>query len=265
MKKLSLFFILILLIYGCKQIEYSPNQIFDVDSPRNLNSKNLSKLLSNPGDDTIRFVLCGDSQRALHETNVLVEKVNKMPNIDFLILSGDISEFGVLQEMEWVSRSLSQLKIPFFGVIGNHDLVSNGKQVFQKMFGDLNFSFNYKKAKFICHDTNGREYNFNRQVPDISWLKSELIVSDTIKTIVGISHVPPETADFDNFLLKDYLNTFKSNSSFKASFHAHESRYREFRPDESGIPYVVTADLNSSEFLLVEIINGEIKYERIKY
>src|SRR5690606_1221915 len=102
-KRLLFFSIIsVVLLQACSSIEYSPNQSSDSKSPRDLNKKALARLAETPGDDTIRFVLTGDSQREYKNAEKLVDAVNKIPGVDFVFLAGDISDFGLLQEMEWV-------------------------------------------------------------------------------------------------------------------------------------------------------------------
>lgn len=252
-------------LYGCSELEYSPNQAFDKNSPTDLNSKNLTKLLQTPSDDTVRFVISGDSQRSLNELEDFVEKVNSMVNVDMVFLAGDISEFGTLQENEWVVKDFQNLNVPFFGVIGNHDLIANGSNVFKRMFGDLNYSFVYGGVKFICHDTNGREYKFNGQVPDIGWLQTELTPIVGVNSFVGISHIRPFSSDFDSKLDTTYTQLFNQKPEFLASFHAHDHSFGEFFPINSRIPFLTTTTIGNNGFLLVEIVNNKIRYERVEF
>src|SRR5688500_3569230 len=109
------------IIAGCSDVhEYSPNQIYDSNSARELNMKNLVKLQSSVPDDTLTIVFAGDSQQFYDEVDLFVRKVNEIEGIDFTIIAGDISDFGLLQEFEWITERLNGLKKPYFGVIGNH-------------------------------------------------------------------------------------------------------------------------------------------------
>ena len=171
---LLLFIVAILLSLSCRKLEYSPNQKFDKNTPRDINANNLKRILAAPGDDTIRFVLSGDSQNAYDDLSTFIDKVNATPGIDFVILNGDISDFGLLQEFKWIESYYSKLKVPYLAVIGNHDHSANGVYVYQRMYSEqLDFSFIYKGVKFVCHNTNSREYNFNGTIPDLNYLKSQ--------------------------------------------------------------------------------------------
>ena len=78
-----------MLLTGCGSFEFSPNQVSDKDSPRDLNSKNLIKLFANPTDDTVTVVFVGDSQRWYDQLDRFVEKVNTLDDVDLVLLAGD--------------------------------------------------------------------------------------------------------------------------------------------------------------------------------
>jgi hypothetical protein len=258
-------FIALLFLLGCTDFEYSPNQIFDKDSPVDLNAKNLAKLNLAINDDTLRFIIFGDPQKSANELDLFIVKANSIPKVDMAFLAGDISEFGLLQETKWVAKQLQNLKMPNFVVVGNHDLIANGSAVFKRMFGDLNYSFIYDGVKFICHDTNSREYKFNGEVPNINWLSKELQQQTGVQNYVGISHIGPFTSDFDSNLDIAYLHAFNNQPRFLASFHAHEHTFGDFFPNNSRVPFIVTTNIGSKGFLLAEIVNNKITYEHISF
>jgi Icc protein len=252
------------LAVGCNSFEFSPEQTFDRDSPRNLNAAGLSRMqLNTPKDDTIRLIITGDTQRSYNEVAKMVKKINTFNNLDFVAIAGDLSEFGVLQEMEWLTMELKKMNAPYVAVIGNHDLVNKGSSVFRKMFGELNYSFVYRGIKFVCHNTNGREYGFSGKVPDIGWLTNEVQPQAGVNGFVAISHVPPNSEDYDPSLMQPYHSLFDKTQGLLASFHAHTHTYSEFSYPGSTVPYVVTATAGASEFLLVKIINNKLTYERV--
>ena len=45
------------------------------------------------------------------------------------------------KEYEWTVNILSKLDIPYVGLIGNHDVIGNGDQVFNKLFGEEKLFF----------------------------------------------------------------------------------------------------------------------------
>ncbi len=257
----------LLFITSCDRIEYSPNQKFDKNSPTDLNAKNLEKLqAANPSDDTLRFILTGDTQRAYDQAKALVNVANSYPKLDFVLLNGDISDFGLLREMKLVSQIYDGLKAPYITIIGNHDLIANGMAVYQRMFGNLNFSFTYKDTKFICHDTNSREYHFNKTVPNLNWIAQELQTDASVKGIIGVSHIPPHSVDFDQDLRLQYEKLIVENPKFILSLHSHENNYRVTYPLDGNTPVVVSNAVQNREFLYIEVLNGSLlKYESVTY
>jgi Icc protein len=280
-KKLILLLLGAVLLPGCDKIEYSPNQRFDSNSPVDLNQKNIGKLLSSKDqDDTLRFILSGDSQRHYDNSADFVEAVNKMKGIDFVILDGDISDFGLLQEMEWVNQIYSKLKVPYIGVIGNHDLQAKGSDVFQHMYGKLNYSFVYDSIKFVCHDTNSREYNFDGATPDLPWLRNEFKPDSKIKAFISVAHVPPFINDFDPGMESEYLSILTS-VNLLGSLYAHinhagiyyYSSINDVTPDfkdeliqnEGFPPFIVTNAIEERGFRVIEIINGQLHAKNVNY
>jgi 3',5'-cyclic-AMP phosphodiesterase len=264
MKTFTLFFICIILT-SCNHFEFSPNQTFDSISLKDINATNLKRLGSGANDDTVKFVLTGDSQRSRDETVKLCRTINAIDGIDFVVLAGDITEFGVMKEMLWISRTLQDLTMPYVAVIGNHDETGRGKESFRNMFGELNYSFVYGGIKFICHDTNSREYDFNGQVPNIPWLKEQLKPVQGVTGYVAVSHVPVNNLDFDSKLREDYMASFAQTPGFLASLHAHTHNYELFYPDKSGIPYIVTSAIGNREFLVMQIVNNKLSFERVSF
>lgn len=143
--------------------------------------------------DTIRFIFMGDTQRSYNETEDFVKYVNQLDSIDFIIHGGDYTEFGLKKEFEWNDDILSKLKVPYVGLIGNHDVIGNGDQVFRKIFGNENFSFVVSDVKFVCLNTNAIEYDYSHPVPDFNFLKNEIADSTRNKRTIVVMHAPPGT------------------------------------------------------------------------
>jgi len=176
MYKQTLPLFLCILLSACDLIDYHPYDGRLTISERDINSNNIPLIEAATKDkDTIRFVLMGDTQRSYDETEDFVKHINtKKDSIDFIIHGGDYTEFGMKKEYEWAVDILSKLDIPYVGLIGNHDVIGNGDQVFNKLFGRENFSFIVRDVKFVCLNTNAIEYDYSHPVPDFGFLKEEL-------------------------------------------------------------------------------------------
>lgn len=256
---------LLLLFSHCESMEYSPNQKFDDDTPVHINAANIQRLLSAAPDDTLRFILSGDTQRGYTEAADFVRKANQMRGVDFVLIAGDISDFGLLQEMKWIADIYSDLKVPYISVIGNHDLAANGEDIFKRIFGELNFTFVYDGYKFVCLNTNSREVNYNGTVPDISWLNSQMQPEPGIKGYFAVSHVSPFSVDFDKNLEMPYVAALLRSGNCLASLHAHDHSSGQYRPYENNIPFIVSNAILNKEFTVIEVVNGKLEATEIPY
>ncbi|HYH14625.1 MAG TPA: metallophosphoesterase family protein, partial [Flavisolibacter sp.] len=118
----------LLSLMSCKDLfQYSPKEVRLEEEEQNINLKNIPKIEALPKKDTLKFILIGDTQRFYDETADFVTAANQRNDISFVVLAGDISDFGLSKEFKWVHRELKQLKVPYIGVIGNHDMLSNGR------------------------------------------------------------------------------------------------------------------------------------------
>ena len=255
-----------LLITSCDKFEYSPYQEKNRTEPRDLNAKNIARLLEGEqaADDTITIVFYGDSQRFYDNLEELVTEVNSIPNVDFFIIAGDISDFGLLHEFEWIDQKMERLNVPFMCCIGNHDLTANGLAIFRNMFGPENVSFRYKGYKFIFHDTNGREHGFTRQVPDLSWLGRELADPEA-QWFVGVSHVPPYDSDFDRPLEAGYTRLFANTPGCRLSLHGHIHETSDCFYYNDSVRYIGSNAVEKDEAILLKLYKGKVFKQMLNY
>lgn len=258
--------IIAVLLAGCDTDEYSPNQKFSDDTPKDVNEKQISLLPEKAAGSSFRIAVSGDTQRKYKETQIFVDHINSRNDIDFVILNGDISDFGLLLEFEGIYKIYSGLKVPFISVIGNHDQVANGFDIYKRMYGPTNFTFNYAGVKFICHDSNSREHNFDGTIPDLNWLKNNLKLDNGAKNIVALSHVPPTDGDFDPQLSTAYENLFNQTPGMLASIHSHQhSPDVIYRKDGVGIPFIITNAIVNRAYTIIDISNGELSAQAVNF
>lgn len=250
---------------SCKKFEISPYAVSEKGLPTQVNKKNIAKLkaLDSGSDDTIRIFLCGDSQRFYDELDDMVNKANSC-NIDFVLLAGDITDFGLENEFLWVYERLEKLNKPYISVVGNHDFNGNGSAVYSHVFGERNFSFTFRNYKFLCHDTNSREHGFDGSTPDINWLSAQMN-SDASLYYAAVSHVPPFDVDFDKQLEESYRMLFADNSHFNVSMHGHLHNSGISEAYDDGVQYVVTNAIGNREAYIIKLYNGNMATEKVTF
>ncbi len=252
--------ILLFLLQSC--ISYSPYEV-DVDSEnQNMNSKNLEVLLNNgKNGDTATFAFIGDTQRFYDETNQIIQHINQNPAIEFVIISGDLTDFGLNLEFEEMLSVLKRLKSPFLSVIGNHDLLYNGEFVYREMFGEFDYSFYYKDFKFIMANTNSREYGFSGNIPRIDWLNEQLQDTSSYKNAIVVGHMAPFQTDFDPNLEMNFANTLSKWDKTLLSMNGHNHDYSESQPYDDGITYLNSFSTGKGRYIIVSIWKDGFRYE----
>jgi len=219
------------------------------------------------GKETIRYVWMGDSHRWLDETEDFVKHVNGRDDIDFVMHGGDITDFGMNREFDWVHRLMRKLTVPYVALIGNHDLLGNGLDVYEKMYGELNFSFIAGITKFVCLNTNALEFDYSYPVPDFSFLSRER--ADTLdksyaQTIVAM-HANPYGEQFNNNvapIFQGHLRRLK-NLQFSMHAHAHKLMVNDFFDD--GVLYYGCAAMKDRNYMVFTVDRNAYSYEVVYY
>lgn len=154
-------------------IEYHPYDS-DIDGDIHINAKNVERIeQSLKGKREIAFAVVSDTQRWYDETEDAVESINRREPLDFVIHTGDLSDFGAKIEFQMQRDILNKLKVPYVCLLGNHDCLGSGEQTFRRIFGEPDFAFTAGNVRFICLNTNALEYDYSTAVPDFSFLRAE--------------------------------------------------------------------------------------------
>ncbi|RYY53077.1 MAG: metallophosphoesterase [Chitinophagaceae bacterium] len=255
MNRILPFLFLIFLSSSCKKMfVYHPNEVRPDET--DMNAKNIAKLAAVPPASSFSFILIGDTQRFYDELDDFVKMVNDRDDVTFVVLDGDLTDFGLNFEYNQVAQRLNQIRIPVISVLGNHDMLANGTQIFRKMFGPENFTFSYSNTKFVALNTNSRETDFDGTVPDINWMQKEVDDDDGFTNVFVVSHVAPFSTDFDKSLEPAYQEVIRSNPKARLSLHAHEHSWALTQPYEDDVDYLQVGYTGERNYALVSV-NGE--------
>lgn len=253
-----------ILATGCDLIEYHPYEVRLSASETGLNIKAFKTIDDiTQGNDTISFILIGDTQRSYDQVDSFVQSANSL-NHDFVIVAGDITDFGLMREFRLVNDRLQNLTTPYVAVIGNHDFSGNGQNVFKEMYGPVDDAFLVGSVKFIFLNTNSREANFNGRVPDLDFLSREL-ASDDYEQAIVVSHIPPFDSDFDPILGEQYREILSRERRAKLSLHAHQHRFIDQNYYDDHIRYMVTTAIEDQAYFLFKVWGTNYSYVTIRY
>jgi len=260
-KQYILFLLGILFFTSCEKVfDYSP-YIIDFDEENtNVNSKSIVKITKQDNSDSvITIAFTGDSHRSYDELDAFVSSVNSLnedTQVDFVVHVGDLADFGLPKQYLWSNEYLLKLNVPYIVVIGNHDLVGNGGDAYQQMFGVYNYSFVYDSVKFIVINTNSLEFENNGKVPDINWLRAQLKPDANFSKAVVFFHVAPMHDEFDPSLIKGFREALSENNNVLFVAHGHMHDFSITEPYTDSIPYVNIYSVEHKKYNVIRIENG---------
>ena len=194
-----------------------------------------------------------DLRRTIHD-------INADTSIRFVILTGDITEFGSDEELTLAKRMLDSLDKKWYIVPGNHDgnWSESGANSFRKIFGDETFHFNYGGYTFLGTYCGPNMRMSPGQVPreNIYWLDTTLNKIPDDQPIIHANHYPLDTSLNNWFEITDRLK--KKNVQLNLLGHGHSNRKYNFE----GIPSVMgrsnlRARREVGGYNIVTIIPGE--------
>lgn len=190
-------------------------------------------------DGSLKFAVMSDvhisiGAPSVEGTAACVEDINKNPDIQFVIISGDIANFGADDELACAKNIFDKLNKPWFIVAGNHDATwsESGTNSFAKAFGYERFSFDAGGIKFLGTQCGPNVRMAPALIPRESmlWLDSCINALPDNQPFVFVNHYP-----LDSSLLKydEVLNLLKKkNIQFSINGHWHTDNAMDYE----GIP-----------------------------
>lgn len=246
----------ILVITGCDKIfEFSPYQANVDESHCNTTAKNIQLLhRQDMQTDHFTFAVMADCHFYYDNLADVVNHINQNDKIQFVLYCGDITDQALMKEYELFYKTMSRLNKPYFVVIGNHDYNSNGELIYDQMFGDRNFSFEFANNKFVVFDDIVWESN---STPDFDWLQLELSSDQSYDHIFVATHMPPGNDQFTPLMENEY-RSLMANNHVSMSIHGHEHRFSLDNIYGDGVMYLVVPSLKTPEYCTVTCADSTI-------
>ena len=182
-----------------------------------------------------------------------IADINQNPDIEFVVVTGDLSESGDLASLQAIKQALDQLRVPYYAASGNHETTwsESGVMDFSRVFGDSRFAFSHAGAYFIGFNSGPviRMADGHVAPQDIAWLRHNLdSVSSTGESPIFVfTHYPLRNGDVDNWYeVTDVLRQHNVQCIMGGHYH------RNLIFDCDGITDV----LNRSNLRAKDSING---------
>ena len=167
-----------------------------------------------------------------------VAQINATENIDFVLVTGDITEEGDRASMEKVKSCLDLLKVKYYVALGNHETKwsDSGCTAFGEIFGSERFEFEHKGFLFLGFNSGPlMRMAYGHVVPqDIRWMTERMEQVGKDKPVILVTHYPLMDGDVDNWYeVTDAVRPYNVRLFIGGHYHANKNlRY-------DGIPGVL--------------------------
>lgn len=167
-----------------------------------------------------------------------VAQLNATDGLDFVIVTGDLTEEGDRASLEKVKSCLDLLKMPHYTVLGNHETKwsESGCTAFAEIFGAERFKLEHKGFLFLGFNSGPlMRMAYGHVVPqDIRWMEEEMKKAGKEQKVILATHYPMMEGDVDNwYQVTDAVRPYNVRLFIGGHYH----RDRELRYD--GIPSVL--------------------------
>lgn len=159
-----------------------------------------------------------------------VADLNSQNDVDFVLITGDITEMGTLEEITLAKGILTSLNKKWFVIPGNHDTgwSESGGVDFIKAFGDDKFTFDHQGIRFIACASGPYVRMSDGHIPRdaVVWLDKLLSETPADMPLVFINHYPIDNS-LDNWY--EATNRLKKfNIQYAICGHGHENKAYDF-------------------------------------
>lgn len=153
-----------------------------------------------------------------------IDEINVQKNVDFVVITGDITEAGDQATLELAKSQFDRLKIPYYVTSGNHETTwsESGCTAFAKVFKSDRFAFTFNDVFFIGMNTGPVLKMADGHVApqDVTWAKTLLGRLAEGQPVICLTHYPLQNGDVDNwFDLTDVLRQYNTQCIIGGHYH----------------------------------------------
>ncbi|MBL7671540.1 MAG: metallophosphoesterase [Bdellovibrionaceae bacterium] len=246
-----------LLVLSCIPFRDSPFSTQLLRSERNLNSVNLTLVQNIEEDGVIRIAIFADSHQNYADLDKIIKGINQTSGIDFLVNLGDSTNSAFNFEYDQFLSLYSKIAVPKFSVVGNHDAIGSGMELFESAFGPWNFSFDSPQYRFIFWHSANLE---DQDGFDPDWLART--VEQSMNPVFIFTHVPLEDTERYHERVRDVLLGVIQSPKVLAIFNGHNHGYS--LRNNSGTILLQAPRVEHARWLIVEVGGGGLMIRQIK-
>lgn len=195
-------------------------------------------------EGTLRFAqltdvhLCDRTPSHTDDLMRSIERINALDSLDFVIVTGDVTEDGDRTTIQLVKKCLASLRVPYYSVMGNHETKwsESGCTAWKDIFDGERFQTKCKGVNFLGFNTGPlmRMAYGHVTAQDLLWLQEKLDSIPQDEPTIIVTHYPLLPVDMDNWYeATDLLRRYNVRLCIGGHFH----RANNFSYD--GIPGVL--------------------------
>ncbi len=198
------------------------------------------------------------------DLRLAVRDINSLTGLSFVVLSGDVTEYGSREQFRLAKELLDGLKLPLHVIPGNHDTKwsESGATDFARIWKADRFDFDFGGYRFIgLHEGPVMKMGDGYWAPqDVRWLRETLKkLPDPDQPIIFVTHYPIDNGIANWYVVLDLLK--KYNTQVVLCGHGHHNHDLVFE----GVPGVMgRSDLRGNapvgEFNIVEVKDGKMTF-----
>ena len=169
----------------------------------------------------------GKAEEDLRRT---VSDINSKNDIDFVVITGDITELGTNDELPRAKKLLDSLKAKYYIIPGNHDdgWSESGGMTFISTFGNDRFTFDHNGIRFIACASGPYVRMSDGHIPRdaMTWMKKILDTTSATMPVIFLNHYPMDN-QMDNWY--EVIDMFKKrNTILFLCGHGHANKALNF-------------------------------------
>ena len=220
----------------------------------------MRRSLSTGDSRPFKIAVLSDPHYHFNKLQEAIVHINQQKDYVFVIVTGDLTENGLLQEYKFFHAIMTHLRIPYVTAVGNHDYLSNGELVYRQMFGPLNYSFVFNNVKFVMFDNTTIE---SEKAPQMDWLAAEVINDQGYDHVIPFSHIPPYDGQMKHHM--DMFHALMVNNQITTSIHGHRHDFSVEEAFGDGVRYATVSSPQKRSYMELSITATEINIKKIEY